>query len=139
MKIAIFGKLPISENKSILKIAMSIPNKSITRKAYISVRDSFFNFTNPYGKYLHIIRPQYGPGVDSVSNKWVPSLFVCKLTNKNTITKAQSSTNTQTQYVPGKHDSNINIQTVYTATTQIYFLRIVKIMILPHLFQIGQI
>ena len=35
-------------------------------------------------------------------------------------------------YVPGKHDSGINIQIVYTATTQIDFVRIVTTMILPH-------
>ena len=34
--------------------------------------------------------------------------------------------------VPGKHDSNINIQIVYTATTQIDFVRIVTVMILPN-------
>ena len=36
------------------------------------------------------------------------------------------------RYVPAKHDSNINIQTVHTATTQIDFVRIVTIMILLH-------
>ena len=35
-------------------------------------------------------------------------------------------------YIPGKHDSGTNIQMVYTATTQIDFVRIVTIMILPH-------
>ena len=35
-------------------------------------------------------------------------------------------------YVPDKHDSTINIQTVYTASTQTDFVRIVTIMILPH-------
>ena len=47
----------------------------------------------------------------------------------------QLDTNTQTQYVPDKHDSNTNIQSVYTATTQIDFVRTVTIMIL---FHIGQ-
>ena len=40
-----------------------------------------------------------------------------------------------TQYVPGKHDSNINIQNVHTATTQIDFVRIVTIMILLHFIE----
>jgi len=75
MKIAIFGKLPISENKCILKITMLILNTTITRKALVSVYDSFFVFINPYGKYLHIFRPHYGPGVDSASNKLVPGIF----------------------------------------------------------------
>ena len=44
--------------------------------------------------------------------------------------KFSSTTNTQTQYVPGKHDSNINIQIVYMAITQIDFVRIVTIMVL---------
>ena len=39
---------------------------------------------------------------------------------------------TSPSYVPAKHDSSTNIQTVYTATTQIDFVRIVTIMILPH-------
>jgi hypothetical protein len=34
--------------------------------------------------------------------------------------------------VPGKYDSSINIQSVYTATTQTDFVRIVTMMILPH-------
>ena len=34
--------------------------------------------------------------------------------------------------VPGKHDSSINIQNVYTATTQTDFLRTVTVMILAH-------
>ena len=65
-------------------------------------------------------------------------LLFCKITNKSTITITvrtdseclSSLTNTQTQYVPDKQDSNINIQIVYTATTQIDFVRIVTIMIL---------
>jgi hypothetical protein len=32
---------------------------------------------------------------------------------------------TQTQYIPGQHDSSINVQSVYTATTQTDFIRIV--------------
>ena len=43
-----------------------------------------------------------------------------------------SSTNAHTQYVPVKYDSNINTETVYTATTQTDFVRIVTIMILQH-------
>ena len=43
-----------------------------------------------------------------------------------------SSPNTHTQYVPVKYDSNINTETVYTATTQTDFVRIVTIMILQH-------
>ena len=35
-------------------------------------------------------------------------------------------------YVPGTHDGSTNTQTVYTVTTQIDFVRIVTIMILPH-------
>jgi len=34
-------------------------------------------------------------------------------------------THTQTQYVPGQHDGSINVQIVYTATTQTDFMRIV--------------
>ena len=34
--------------------------------------------------------------------------------------------------VPGKHDSNVNIQIVCSATTLIDFVRIVTIMTLPH-------
>jgi hypothetical protein len=51
MKIAIFGKSPISENKCILKITMFITNTRITRKTLVSIYDSLFIFTNPYGKY----------------------------------------------------------------------------------------
>ena len=56
MKILIFGKSPISENKSIIKITMFIPNTRITRKSLTSGYDFFFTFTNPYGKYLQIFR-----------------------------------------------------------------------------------
>jgi len=69
MKMAVFGKSLISENKCILKITTFIPNTRITRKALISGYDSFFIFTNPYGKYLEVFRPHSGPGVDSASNK----------------------------------------------------------------------
>ena len=37
MKIAIFGKSPISENKCILKLTMFIPNMRITRKALVFI------------------------------------------------------------------------------------------------------
>jgi len=30
-----------------------------------------------------------------------------------------------TVYIPGQHDNSINIQTVYTATTQMDFMRII--------------
>ena len=35
-------------------------------------------------------------------------------------------------YIPGKHDNNISKQTVYTATTQIDFVKTAIIMILSH-------
>jgi hypothetical protein len=38
---------------------MIISNTRITRKALISGYDSFFTFTNTYGKYLHNFRPHY--------------------------------------------------------------------------------
>ena len=38
------------------------------------------------------------------------------------------------RYVPGKHDSSINIQTAYTDTTERDLVRVVKIMILPNFF-----
>jgi hypothetical protein len=79
MKIAIFGKSPISENKWILKITMFILNTRITRKALISGYDSFFTFTNLYGKYLHIFRPHYCPRVHSTSNKLVPGIELTAL------------------------------------------------------------
>ena len=42
------------------------------------------------------------------------------------------SFNVATWYVQGKYGSSINIQIVYTATTQIDFVRSVTIMTLPH-------
>ena len=45
------------------------------------------------------------------------SLLFCTVINQYTIIW-QLDTLTQTQYIPGQHDGNINMQTVYTATTQ---------------------
>ena len=52
-----------------------------------------------------------------------------------TLCVTQFDANTQIQHVPGKHDSNINTQSVYTATTQTDFVRNVAI---ATLFHIGQ-
>jgi hypothetical protein len=56
--------------------------------------------------------------------------FVCKCVlppgdNPIAVNKYIISSYQVHKYIPGQHDSNINIQTVYTATTQTDFMRIV--------------
>ena len=47
------------------------------------------------------------------------------INNCTIITKHVTQLDTQTQYIPGQHDSSINIQSPYTHTAQFDFMRIV--------------
>jgi len=55
-----------------------------------------------------------------VINTWPSYTSISNAAVGNTI-------RTVIEYIPGQHDSNINIQNVYTATTQTYCMRIVAI------------
>ena len=62
--------------------------------------------------------------------KWDPTdlqyiyFLFCTMTNKCTII-SQISTLLHVLYIPGQHERSINIQIVYTATTQNDFMKIV--------------